>query len=918
MAMKTYILSLWALLMTLLLAVVSCTGGHGQYRIGVSQCSQDDWRMKVNDEIQREMIFHDNASVEIRSAQDNNARQIADIRYFIDNGFDAIIVAPNEAEAITPVIAEAYRKGIPVVVFDRDINGDTYTAKIQVDNEAIGKEAAQYARRIVDGQLNVLELQGLRGSSPASTRHSGFVEEIGRMADSRIAASVYADWYELDAEKATDSLLRQHPDVNVIFAHNDRMAIGASRSARKQGRRDIKIIGIDAAPNLGIRAVADSVIDATFFYPTEGHLLVQTVMKILQGEPYDSKVMIPALPAVDRSNAAIMLRQDDVLSSETAKMLEMTHKANRYSSKYSAQTAVLIVSALLILTLFAFIFVLVRSSRMQKESRKELAARNDELMRQRDKQRELYRRLDAATQSKLVFFTNVSHDLRTPLTLISEPVRALARSGHIDDEEREMLRIADRNIDILHRLINQILDFRKFESGKLDIHPKEVRPADLLRHWLESFGKVARSRRVKLELNCNVEAGAESMALDDEKIERVVYNLVSNALKYTPDGGRINISLDLNASLMELRVRDNGIGIDADKLEHVFEQFYQADDQGSGSGIGLSLAKAFVELHGGTIAVTSAPGSGAEFTVRIPVTHIESEASDAVCMQESEPEDSGDSLLHGAVGADDRPVVLVIDDNADICTLLARMLEDRYSVITASDGMDGYEKAVRYVPDLILCDVMMPVMDGLECCRRIKASQATSHIPVLMLTARSLDEQRVEGYDSGADAYISKPFRRDVLLSRCRNLLDNRRRIRDVFGADKASAPKTAIPVEVPGGVRTDLEDEFYRRFIDIVTPRLSDAGAGIESIASEIGLSQSQLNRKIKALTGITPVELIRGLRLAMARRMLLQTECPVSEVASACGFTSHAYFSKCYRDAYGQSPSEVRSGRNNAGAKV
>ncbi|MDE6130253.1 MAG: substrate-binding domain-containing protein, partial [Muribaculaceae bacterium] len=277
--MKTYILSLWALLMTLLLAVVSCTGGHGQYRIGVSQCSQDDWRMKVNDEIQREMIFHDNASVEIRSAQDNNARQIADIRYFIDNGFDAIIVAPNEAEAITPVIAEAYRKGIPVVVFDRDINGDTYTAKIQVDNEAIGKEAAQYARRIVDGQLNVLELQGLRGSSPASTRHSGFVEEIGRMADSRIAASVYADWYELDAEKATDSLLRQHPDVNVIFAHNDRMAIGASRSARKQGRRDIKIIGIDAAPNLGIRAVADSVIDATFFYPTECHLLVQTEMK---------------------------------------------------------------------------------------------------------------------------------------------------------------------------------------------------------------------------------------------------------------------------------------------------------------------------------------------------------------------------------------------------------------------------------------------------------------------------------------------------------------------------------------------------------------------------------------------------------------------------------------------------------------
>ncbi|MDE5655802.1 MAG: substrate-binding domain-containing protein, partial [Muribaculaceae bacterium] len=512
---------------------VACGNSGKQYRIGVSQCSQDDWRVKVNDEINREMIFHDNAEVEIRSARDNNAKQIADIRYFMDNGFDAIIVAPNEAGAITPVIDEAYARGIPVVLFDRDINSDHYTAKVGVDNEGIGREAARYGRKLINGELNILEFQGLEGATPAAARHKGFSDEIRRMPDARIVCSRFADWYELDAEKATDSILPLNPQINLIFAHNDRMAIGAARSARRQGRGDIKVIGVDAAPNLGIQAVADSLIDATFLYPTEGHLLVQTAMNILEGKPYDVKVQIPALPAVDRSNAAIMLRQDKILQSETDKLLLMNNKANTYLSKYSAQTALLIISIMMILLLFALIFVMLRGARMQKRNRRMLAMQNEELKQQRDKQRDLYRQLDEAMQSKLVFFTNVSHDLRTPLTLIAEPIRALEKSQRINSQERNMLRIADRNIDILQRLITQILDFRKFESGKLDFNPEEVDPYALLGHWLESFKTVALRRKIRLTLNCSPHPQVQTMAVDADKIERVVYNLVSNALRHT-------------------------------------------------------------------------------------------------------------------------------------------------------------------------------------------------------------------------------------------------------------------------------------------------------------------------------------------------------------------------------------------------
>ena len=270
----------------LAMACLLCVSCHREktYRIGVSQCSADDWRNKMNEEIMREMMFHPEATVEIRSADDSNEKQIADIRYFRDNGFDIILAAPNEANAITPVIKETYESGLPVVIFDRDINGDSYTAYIGVDNRAIGRSAAQYAGNLTGAGGRVLEIQGLKGSSPTIQRHEGFAEGA-RQNRLDIVASAHGNWNDTDATRVTDSLLNIYKDIDLIYAHNDRMAIAASNVARRLGLH-IRIIGIDAAPNIGMKAVADSVIDATFLYPTEGHQLIRTALAILKGERF--------------------------------------------------------------------------------------------------------------------------------------------------------------------------------------------------------------------------------------------------------------------------------------------------------------------------------------------------------------------------------------------------------------------------------------------------------------------------------------------------------------------------------------------------------------------------------------------------------------------------------------------------------
>lgn len=663
------------------------------YKIGVSQCSQDDWRAKMNDEINREMMFHEDAMVEIRSADDNNAKQIQDLKYFVDNDFDIIIVSPNEAEALTPVIKDIYEKGMPVLVFDRDIKGDYFTARMGVDDEGIGRAAAQYAAHLLGDKAKAIEIFGLRGSTPAEDRHNGFSKEFLNNGGT-ILTSVPGNWNQADATLVADSLLKLYPDVNLIYAHNDRMAIGASEVCRKHGRNDVKIIGIDAAPNIGIKAVSDGVLDATFLYPTEGQRLIQTAIAILKKQPYERESIIPASSAVDSTNADILLVQNDALKQETDKMVLLKSRIDEYWRQHSSQTTLFYASIFIMILLVGVAFLLLRAYWQRSRHQKELMAQNILLEKERDKQKQLNEQLQDATQSKLAFFTNVSHDLRTPLTLIAEPVAQLSDADNLTAQQKTFMKIANKNVKILQRLINQILDFRKYESGKLNLNLSEIDFSHVVSDWMDSFYSVARKKDIKLSLLPSDSEKPLTLALDSEKIERVFFNLLSNAIKYTPDNGKIDVAYSSDESYLTFSVTDSGEGISERDLGNIFDRFYQVDRiHPSGSGIGLSLAKVAVELHGGTISVESKLGKGSVFTVKLPVRHIsETSVIPAKAIDNNAVEVELESSQVNLQFDNNKPIVLVIDDNKDIQQLVGELLNTQYNVITSSNGKDGIRK----------------------------------------------------------------------------------------------------------------------------------------------------------------------------------------------------------------------------------
>lgn len=866
----------------------------------------------MNDEINREVMLHDDVEVQIRSADDDSQKQIEDIRYFVDNKFDILIVSPNEAAALTPIIEEVYAKGMPVIIFDRNINSNTYTARIGADDIALGKSAAHYAIHMLGENPKAIEVFGLPGSTPAEDRHTGFVNEF-ESDGGIVLASQPANWKKEDSYPLVDSLLKVYPDVDLIFAHNDRMAIGASEAAAAAGRDNIKIIGIDAAPEIGIQAVVDGIIDATFLYPTEGHRLIQTAIRVLKNEPYDKETILPVASAVDNSNADILLLQNETLRAETSKMVVLKSKMNDFLAKHSSQMAFFYACIVILVLLSGVLFLLLRTFWMNKRHQVALMSQNRLLEEERDKQKALNVKLEEATQSKLIFFTNVSHDLRTPLTLIAEPVSQLVSASNLTFQQQTLVKIADKNVRILKRLINQILDFRKYENGKLDLHLTEVDFRKVIGDWMESFKEVARKRDIKFSLEEPEGNDPVLMAIDVEKVERVFFNLVSNAFKFTKNNGSITVAYSVEEDNLTLKVSDTGEGISERDLGNIFDRFFEVDRvHPKGSGIGLSVAKAFVELHGGTIAVESELKKGSVFIVKIPIRHVADVAEDVTKTIESSAVESELDTIDTEVTFDsEKPLLLVIDDNRDIRQMISELLKEDYNVITAPSGGDGVKKATKYVPDLIISDVMMPGMDGLECCRVLKEETSTSHIPVLLLTACSMDEQRAQGYDSGADGYLSKPFSAQVLKSRIASLINNRKRIKELWQhpvgkSISASKPEKEIRKEAPKS--TDIENAFYSKFLEVFEAEMGNPDVSVDSIAGALGLERTQFYRKIKALTNYSPVELMRNLRLKKARTLVTSTDKTISEIGYEVGFSTPAYFTKCYREAYGETPTETR----------
>lgn len=911
----------------LLFLSVACSRKEADYTIAVSQCSEDDWRAQMNKEILREALFYPGVNIEVYQAHDDNVRQIQDIESLIKKKVDLLIVAPNEAEAITPVIEKVYDAGIPVILVDRKINSEKYTAYVGADNYEIGRRAGEYIADRLKGKGRVIEIAGLKGSTPAVERHRGMVEALKAAPDVQVIASVEAGWFQQKAGEVMDSLLDVYPQVDLVFAQNDRMAIGAYEKARQKKRAgQIAFVGVDAVTD-GVESVAGGRLDATFIYPTGGDKVMQVAMAILRGEPYQRENIL-STALVNRANARVMQMQMKHILTLDQKIELLNRQLDDYFLRYSAQKMFLY-ACVVILVLAGFLFFfLVRAfwvkNRLNTElssQKQQLEQQRDQLQAQRDQLIVLSRQLEEATHAKLAFFTSVSHDFRTPLTLIADPINQLLEEKHLGERERNMLEIVRKNVAVLLRLITQILDFQKYEHGKLALRLSEFNALECIKDWTEAFHTLAFRKHIQFEVKAEGDVAQYVMVADAEKIERITYNLLSNAFKFTPEKGEIKVVLSRieqnNQACICMEVRDTGIGMSEEHIHHVFEHFYQIDVQHTGSGLGLALVEAFVNLHRGTVQVESGKGKGTCFRVILPMKQEGevkglTEKNEALeILQEGAVLDAGQETLHqwtentGVEESADKEMVLVIDDNQDVRDYVKMLLQDKYVVFEAVNGLEGVKQAMKYVPDVVVCDVMMPVMDGIACCKRLKSELQTSHIPVLMLTAYAMDEQRIQGYDSGADAYLTKPFNAKLLMTRIRNLIDNRKRLK-------------SLAEDVTGGGKQSLgevDKGFVEKLKTLIDEKMGDSELSVEDLGAELGLGRVQLYRKTKSLTGYAPNELLRIARLRKAASLLASSEKTVAEITYEVGFSSPSYFTKCYKDYFGESPSEFlkrRDGKN------
>lgn len=844
----------------------------------------------MNEEMRREVLFNDvyDINLEIVDAEDNVQKQIADLRQLAARKPDVLLVAPAVADSLVDVITEIQRSGIPVVVFDRDVPGAEYTAFIGADNIEIGRQAARYARANIEGPIRAIEITGDMKSTPAQQRAEGFRAQADSLQDFTIISSISANWRAELALGITDSLLRAHPEINLIFGHNDPTAELAAAAADSLEMRDkVLVEGVDGAPSFGLRMLEDGLIDATILYPTLGHETLRLALQVANGEKVPARTDIRDLPAIDKSTVALYQTQHRTMLNETEKIVGVKSTFDKLYQQHGVQQALLVAALIILLLLSALLIYIWRSYKERKR---------------------LHTKLEAATKAKVTFFTNVSHDLRTPLTMIGTAISRVSEHADLSPSDASLLRLASKNSRILTRLINQILDFNKYENEQLTLRLANTDLYEFTEEMRLLFAPAIAARGIAFNVDNRLPRGLKS-AIDVENVERTLFNIMSNAMKFTPSGGNINLTAKAEGDKVCFSVSDSGRGMNADELRGLFERYtHSREANPHGSGIGMSIAKAFVDLHGGEIKAESLPGKGTEVSFSLPLREVAEAASDSDQIRmdlQSVEEELGDIDIQSAEPDRDESVILVVDDNPDIRALLTNILGDKYRVLRASSGSQGIKLATRYIPDAIICDIMMPDLDGLEVCRRIKAEEATAHIPVIMLTACADDRKRVESYNSGADGYLNKPFDEETLQAMLASILENRRRAQK-SRVENLAAPARKKSTDDALSANTDVDNEFYRRFLEVLEPNIANSQLSVDDLSEQLQMDRTQLYRKIKATTNYAPSELVRMIRLKRARHLLTTTDMPVKDVAAATGFASHAYFTKCYRTFFGETPAD------------
>ncbi|WP_033563294.1 substrate-binding domain-containing protein [Sphingobacterium sp. SYP-B4668] len=909
-----------SLISLFILSMLLCISCHqqetkGKYTIAFSQCiGTDAWRQTMLQEMKRELSFHPEVTFLYADAQGNSQQQIKQIASFLKQDIDLLIVSPNEADPLTPIVNSTYQQNIPVIVTDRKTSSHLYNAYVGADNVAIGNLAGKYIGNMLNGKGNIALITGLKGTSASMEREKGLRESLRDYPLIQIGTVLEGQWERAKARNTAQAHIDELESSDLIFAFNDQMALGVRESLLQQNKAVNKIIiGVDALPGPanGLEQITKGHLQASMLYPTGGAEAIRTAMAILQKKSYQRDNLLGTL-VIDSSNANLMALQSKKIELQQADIDRQQVLMSEQSKIYNDQKAILnvLIVSLVMAVVFGGISIIVIKSNWNKN--KHLEIQNREILQQQQQLIEMSEQVKEASEARSNFFTNVSHEFKTPLTLILAPVDELLKEKGISNDSKEQLQRIRRSAHKLLQLVNELIDIHKISKSKITLQAAPVQVDHFMHQVITTFKPL--STRHRISLSYSNRAQVKELWFDEYLLEQVMSNLLSNAFKFTEKNGKIEVILERNTfgDHVYLRVIDNGRGISAEHLDHVFDPFYQGGYSPEGSGIGLSYVQEIINLHHGQITVSSKLGEGSCFTVRLPIGHVHLKDTErrqsvipvvpisnpALLSNDYSPKIVEDEISFTSIKL---PSILLIDDHADIRIFLKELLKQEYNIYTA----DSYDRAVQIatskLPDLIVCDVMLPDKSGIDVLKRLKFDAQTSHIPIILLTAIDSDEGKIAGLKAMADAYLTKPFNADHLKAVIENLLYLRRELKERYISEIEPMD------ELTDRSYSDQDKRFLNSLSAVVETRLSDAKLSVEDISTELNMSRVQLYRKVKALLQCSVNEYLLQRRLKKAKHLIIEG-LNINEIAEKVGFSSSAYFTSAFKKHCGMTPSTFK----------
>lgn len=908
----------------IIIFTASCSNYSGakKYTIGFSQCTMvNKFRQSMLKEMERELSFHPEINFIFKDANGFTEKQVEQIQELIDQKVDLLIVSPNEAAPITPIVEKAFANGIKVIIVDRKTISQNYTAFVGASNYEVGVNAATFTNAILKGTGNVLEVSDIPGSSADIDRHKGFTEFLKKYPRIKYVTKVYEAGDENPSGEKLTQFLQSDSNIQMIFAQNDRLAFSTSKICKQMGLdKRIKIIGVDGLPgeNGGIDLVEKRILEATILYPTGGEEAILMAVNIAENKPFKKENRLMTT-IIDSSNVRIMKLQNEKLLLQQEDIDKRQKRIEEQITIARNQTNIIVAISIILALALIFGAILFYYLQENKKINKKLELQKEEILSQRNQLIELGKKAKEATDAKFNFFTNISHELRTPLTLILGPLEDLLSSPKLQFYIKTQLEMVKKNAMRLLRLVNQLMDFRKIEEGKMRLRASENNITEFVTEITNAFKETAAKKKISYCIHSK--DNNLKVCFDVNMLDKILFNILSNAFKYTNDHGTVNVSVnksDDNKNVT-IKIEDSGIGMGPETLEHAFDLFYQGNEGTyKGTGLGLALSKELITLHQGSIKIKSEKWKGATFEISLPLgkEHLqETELENEATLYQLNYEDAKiytneADVLKTIVAADisitaKEQSILIIEDNPEIRMFIKNQLSKNYEIIEAENGNMGLNLAYEIVPDLIISDILLPGKDGMIITDTLKNDIRTSHIPIIILTAKGSIEQQIEGLKLKADAYLVKPFNVLYLEETIKSLLRNREILKGHYTSE--------LPHEnVRNTSAKKIDRKFVNEFSAIVESNIANENFWVEDICKEIGISRVQLYRKVKALLGYNINEYILDVRMQKAKYLLLNEHLSIAEISYKVGFASQAYFSTVFKSKFGVTPKAFKENKN------